>query len=143
MNPMVNTKLIPVLGKRCCICSNALQSFQDLSDVVTAIKTRGCIKVLVNPAGGNVMVRGKAEGPKCSGMVSTFITQISTVTVHVLHGEPKFALSENHGPLRWACQRHMRTSLDRAQANTSSMQRIITNTRLLIPDHWAMRTKEK
>ena len=80
---------------------------------------------MMNPAGGNVVVRGNAEGPKCSGMVSTFITQITTVTVHVLHGEPKFALSENHGPLTCECQLHMRTSLDRAQANTSSMLRII------------------
>ena len=35
------------------------------------------------------MARGKSECPRCSGMVSTFTTQISTVTVHVLHGEPK------------------------------------------------------
>ena len=49
----------------------------------------------MNPTGGNIRVRGKARGPQCSGMVSTPITQISTGTVHVLHGESKFALSEN------------------------------------------------
>ena len=66
-------------------------------------------------------------------MVSTFITQITTVTIHVLHGEPKFSLSENHGSLTRECQ----------LANTSSMQRIVTNARLLIPGHRAMRTKER
>ena len=144
MNPMVHTMVTPIWGKWRCICSNVLQTFQDLSDVVTAIKTRSkCIKIMMNPAGGNIVARGKSEGPKCSGMVSTFITQISTVTVHVLYGEPKFALSENHGPLTRECQLHMRTSLDRAQANTSSMQRIKINARLLTPGHWTMRTKER
>ena len=75
--------------KRHCICSNVLQSFQDLGDVVTSIKTHGSVKMIVNPAGGNIVARGKSECPKRSGMVSTFISQISTVTVHVLHGEPK------------------------------------------------------
>ena len=76
------------LGKRRCISSTALQSFQDLGDVVTAIKSRRSIKVIMNPAGGNIVARGKSECHKCSGMVSTFITQISTGTTHVLHGEP-------------------------------------------------------
>ena len=58
-------------------------------------------------------------------MVSTFITKISTVTIHVLHGEPKFELSENHGSLTSKCQLHMSTSLDSAQAKTSSMQRVV------------------
>ena len=42
----------------------------------------------MNPAGDSIVTRCKSEGPKCSGMVSTFITQISTVTEYVLHGEP-------------------------------------------------------
>ena len=37
----------------------------------------------------------------------------SSVTVHVLHGEPKFVLSEYHGPLTCERQLYMRTSLDR------------------------------
>ena len=73
---------------------------------------------MMNPAGGNTVARGKSEGPKCGGKVSTFITQISSVTVHVLHGEPKFVLSAYHGPLTSECQLHMCTSLDRSQANT-------------------------
>ena len=76
-------------------------------------------------------------------MVSTFITKISTVTRHVLHGEPKFELSENHGSLTSKCQLHMSTSLDSAQAKTSSMQRVIINARLLIPGRRAMRTKAR
>ena len=82
MSPMVNTTLTLILGKRRSIWSNALQSFQDLGDIVTAIKAHGCVIVLT---GGNVVVRGKAEGPKCSGMVSTFITQISTHSMDRWH----------------------------------------------------------
>ena len=44
--------------------------------------------VIMNTAGGNIVARCKSEGPKCSGIVSSFITQISTVTKYVLHGEP-------------------------------------------------------
>ena len=88
-----------MLGTRRCIIPNVLQSFQDLADVVTAIKTHGSVKVITNPAGGNVVARGKTEGPKCIGMVRTFITQIYTVTVHVLHGEPKPVLGAWHRPL--------------------------------------------
>ena len=32
-----------------------LKSFQDFGNAVTAIKTRGCIKVVVNPTSGNVV----------------------------------------------------------------------------------------
>ena len=85
----------------------------------------------------------KPKAPECSGMVSTFITKITAVPIHVLHGEPKFTLSENHGSLTCMCKLHMRTSLDRAQAKNSSMRRIVINARLLIPGHTAMRTKER
>ena len=111
--------------------------------LLTTITTGRCVKVMTNPASGNIVVRGKAEGPKCSGMVSTFIAQISTVTVHVLHGESKFALSENHGSLTRECQLNMCTSLDRAQANTSSVLRIKLDTRLLITGCWTMRSKKR
>ena len=86
MDPMVNTTLTPICG------SNVLQSFQDFADVVAAIKTHGSVKVMMNPAGCNIVARSESECPKCSGMVSTFITQISTVTVHVLHAEQKLVL---------------------------------------------------
>ena len=115
---MVNTTLTPIFGKRRCICSNVLQSFQDLSDVVTAIRTHGTVKVKKKkkkPAGGNIVARGKSECPKCSGMVSTFITQISTVTVHVLHGELLPVLSADHRLLTCERQLHTCAGLDRAQ----------------------------
>ena len=101
------------------------------------------VKVIMNPAGGNIVARGKFEGPKCGGMVSTFINQISTVTVHVLHGESKFVLSAYHGPLTCECQLHTCTSMDRAQANSSSMLGIIEDTRLLVTSHWTMWTKKR
>ena len=143
MIPMVNTTLTPIWRYRRCICSTVLQSLQDLADVVTAIKTHGCVKVIMNPSGGNIMARGKAECPKCGGMVSTFITQIPSVTVHVLHGEPQPVLDTDHGPLTCERQLHMCAGLDRAQAHSSSLFRILKNTRLLISGHWTMRTKER
>ena len=46
MNPMVHTMLNPMLEKRHSISSNALNA-------VTAIKTRSCIKVMMNQTSGN------------------------------------------------------------------------------------------
>ena len=93
-----------------------LQSFQNLADVVTAIQTYRCVKVITNPAGGNVVARDKAECPRCGGIVSTFITQIPSVTAHVLHGEPYPVLGAYHGPLTCERQLHMCAGLGRAQA---------------------------
>ena len=45
------------------------------------------IKVMTSPACGIVVVRDESKCAKCSGMVSAFVTQISTVTIYVLHGE--------------------------------------------------------
>ena len=58
-NPMMNTALTPILRWRRCICSNAVQSFQNLADAVTTITTGRCVKVMTNPASGNVVARGK------------------------------------------------------------------------------------
>ena len=140
---MANTLLTPILEKGRCIIPHVLQSFQDLADVVTAIKTHGSVKVIANPAGGNIAARGKSECPKRSGVVSTFITQISIVTVHVLHGESKPVLGAQHGPLTCECQLHVCTSLDRAQANTSSVLRIKKDTCLLITDNLARMSEER
>ena len=73
-----------------------LQSFQDLADVVTAIKTHGSVKAVMNPACGNTVTRGESECAKCSGMGSLFDAQIPTVTILVLHGEPWPVLSTDH-----------------------------------------------
>ena len=59
----------------------------NLADVVTAIKTHRSVKVMMDPARGNVVARSDSECAKCSGMISTFVTQISTMTIDVLHGE--------------------------------------------------------
>ena len=55
-NPMMNTALTPILRWRRCFSSSALQSLQDLDNVVTAIKTHGSVKGIMNPAGGNIVV---------------------------------------------------------------------------------------
>ena len=56
-------------------------------------------------------------------MVSTFITWITNVTIHVLHDKPKFRLIENHGSLTRECRLHIRTSLDRAQQHADRAMR--------------------
>ena len=63
-----------VLVKRRCICSNVLQSLENLAEVINASRI--------------VVVRNESKCAKCSCMVSAFIIQISTVTKDVLHGEP-------------------------------------------------------
>ena len=120
-----------------------LQSFQDLADIVTVIKTHRSVNVMMNPACGNVVVRDESKCAKCSGMISTFVTQISTKTTHLLHGEPQPTLRTDHRLLTCERQLHMCTSLDCAQTNTSSMLRIVKNTGLLITGYWTMRTKKK
>ena len=61
-----------------------LQSFENLADVVTAIKTDNGVKVMMSPARGDIMARDKSKFAKGSNMVSA---QIPTVSIHVLHGE--------------------------------------------------------
>ena len=67
MDPMAKTTLTPILVRRRSIIPHVLQSFQDLADDVTAIKTHGSVKVIKNPAGGNIVARSNSECPKCSG----------------------------------------------------------------------------
>ena len=87
---------------------------------------------MTNPACGDVMARDEPKCAKCSGTVSTFITQISTVTVDVLHDETKPVLGKDHRLLTCERRLHMCASLDGAQTNTSNVQRIVIDTRLLI-----------
>ena len=85
--------LTPVLMKWRCICSNVLQSFQDLADVVTAIKTHRSVKVMMNPACvATLWLEMSPNVPSPAAMISTFVTKISTMTIHVLHGEPQPSL---------------------------------------------------
>ena len=57
-----------------------LQSFKSLADVVTAIKTYSGVKVVTNPARGDILARDESKCAKGSSMMSAFITQIPTVT---------------------------------------------------------------
>ena len=63
-----------------------------LHQVATVIETHSSVKVLMNPSCGNVVTRDEPKCAKCSSMISTFVTQVSTMTIHVLHGEPQSAL---------------------------------------------------
>ena len=139
-NPMRNTTLTLVLRLRRCIRSNALQSFQGLGDVVTAIKTHPSLSRITQ----RVATLWLEVSPNVTSAAawSAHHFQSSTVTIHVFHGEPKFALGENHGPLTCESQLHIRTSLDRAQANSSSVFRIMVNTRIRITGNLATRTEE-
>ena len=87
-NPMRRTNAKPCPHETSCICSNVLQSFQDLADVVTAIKTNRGVEVMTNPASGDVMARDEPKCAKRSSMIGAFVTQIPTVIIYVLHGEP-------------------------------------------------------
>ena len=86
---MRNTNANPCPGET---SLHLFEWFQDLADVVAAIKTYRSVKVLTSPACGNVVVTDEPKCAKCSGMVSAFVTQIPTMTVRVLHGEPQSTL---------------------------------------------------
>ena len=51
---------------------------------------------MMNPACGDVVAKDEPKSAKCSGMVSAFVTQIPTMTIHVLHGEPQSSLGMDH-----------------------------------------------
>ena len=78
-----------VLVERRSICSKLLQSFhKSFADVVTAIKTDRSVKIVTNPTRGDNMARDEPKSAEGSSMIGAFVTQVSTVTVHMLHGEP-------------------------------------------------------
>ena len=77
-----------VLVSRRSIGSDELSSFKSFADVVTAIKTYRGVKVVTSPTCGNVMARDEPKSAKGSSMIGAFVSQISTVTKHMLHGEP-------------------------------------------------------
>ena len=51
---------------------------------------------MTNPARSHVVARDESKCAKGSSMVSAFVTQIPSVTLHVLHGEPWPVLSTDH-----------------------------------------------
>ena len=121
---------------RRCISSDVLETFLDLADIVTAIRIFGKVKFLQIQR----LARSKTQCPQCSGMVTTFITQMSTVTVHVLHGEPSCVGRNSRTVDMRAPVAHVYV-LYRAQANSSSVLGITINTRVRITDYRTMWTK--
>ena len=83
---------------------------------------------MTSPTRSKVVTGHKAKGPKSGGMISTFITQVNSVAVQVLHGEPVLGLQRR--PLTCKCQLNMCAGLNRAQAHTSSMFGVKKNTRI-------------
>ena len=78
---MMKTMLAPNLGKRHILQSNALLSFQNLIEAVTAIKTCTCIKIMMIPTSDNVVVRGK---PECA-QVQRYGQHIHYLNFHCVH----------------------------------------------------------
>ena len=74
------------------------------------------------------MAGDEPKSAKRSSMIGAFVTQVSTMTIHVLHGKSQSVLNMNHRLLTCKCKLHMSTSLDCAQTNASSMHGIIKNT---------------
>ena len=105
-----------------------LKSFKSFTDAVAPIKTFRSVKVVSNPTRGDIVARDEPKSAKGSSMIGAFIAQISTMTVHVLHGEPKPTLCMDQRLLTSKRQLHMSASLDSTQTNTSSMHRIVINT---------------
>ena len=57
------------------------------------------------------MARNEPNSAKGSSMIGAFVAQISTVTVHVLHGKSQSVLNANHRLLTSKSQLHMYAGL--------------------------------
>ena len=66
-------------------------------------ETHRSVKIMMKPACGNVVIRDESKCAKCSDMISTFVTQICTMTIHVLHGDPQPMLGADYRLL--TCER--------------------------------------
>ena len=75
----------------------------------------------MNPTRGDIVAGDEPKSAKGSSMIGAFVTQISTMTVHVLHGKSQSVLNTNHRLLTSKRQLYMCAGLKRAQTNTSSM----------------------
>ena len=61
-----------------------LKSF---TDAVALIETFGSVEVVSSPTRGDMKARDELKSAKGSSMISAFVTQIHTVTIHVLYGK--------------------------------------------------------
>ena len=100
----------------------------DETDTVVPVETSISVTVVPNPTRSDRVARHKHVSAKGSSMIGPFVTQISTMTVHVLHGKTQSVLNTNHRLVTSKSQLHVSAGLDRAQTNTSSMHGIIKNT---------------
>ena len=64
-----------------------LKSFKNFTDAVALIETFGSVKVVSSPTRGDIVARDEPKSAKGSSMISAFVTQIPTMTIHVLHGQ--------------------------------------------------------
>ena len=58
------------------------------------------------------MARDEPKSAKGSSMIGAFVTQIATMTVHVLHGKTQSVLNTNHRLLTSKRQLHVSAGLD-------------------------------
>ena len=113
-----------VLMKSSNVCPNVLKSFKCFTHTVAPLEKAIKVQSVSNPSRSGIVMREKPMSAKGSSMISAFATQISTMTIHVLHGKAQSVLNTNHR-LTSKRQLHMSAGLDRAQADTSSMHGII------------------
>ena len=112
--------LTSVLMKSSTVCSNVLKSFKCFTDTVVPVETSISVNVVPNPTRSDIVARDKPVSAKGSSMIGPFVTQISTMTVHVLHGKTQSVLNTNHRLLTSKRQLHVSAGLDRAQTNTAA-----------------------
>ena len=137
MNSMVNTTLTSNSRELRCISSNALHSFQDLGDVVTAFKMHRSMKVSMNPAGDNIVASiPSAAAWSAVASMSTLYDQCPKVAT--AHNARRMVTVEI-----WVMNvLHMCAGLDRAQTKSSSVFRIKKDARLLITVTGPWRTRK-
>ena len=75
------------MTRKCDLGQVVLKSFKSLTDAVALIEAFGGVKVVSNPTRGNIVARDEPKSAKGSNMISAFVTQIPTMTIHVLHGK--------------------------------------------------------
>ena len=111
-----------VLRKGSNVCPHALKSIKCFTDTVR------------NPTRGDIVARDKPVSAKGNSMIGAFVTQNSTMTVHVLHGKTQSVLNTNHRLLTCERQLHMCAGLNRAQTNSSSMHGILKKNMTVRPE---------
>ena len=97
------------------VCPNVLISFKCFTDTLVPIETTIRVEGVSNSTRDDFVARDKPISAKGNSVIGTFVTQFSTMTENVLHGETQFVVNTNHRLLTSKCQLHVGAGLDRAR----------------------------